>query len=163
MTASAALADDYGIYEEAPLAFAGQELSGMPYRGADISRYVMYTAAPPWINDAKQKLDELGSLKAGWDSYAARPISKSARSAALQLLQEISLPSTPRPAIVPTSDGSVQLEWHTKGIDLEVRILSPSRVSVMLEDDHGEVNPLDDELQYDFRRLEAAMIVLSNR
>ena len=163
MTASAALADDCGIYEEAPLAFAGQELSAMPYRGADVSRYVMYTTIPRWMNDARAKLDELGSLKADWNSYGARPISKFARNAALQLLQEISLPSTPRPAIVPTSEGSVQLEWHTKGIDLEVCVLSPTRISVLFEDSQGEANPIDAELQYDFRQLKGAMFTLSSR
>src|SRR5262245_4920901 len=108
---TSALADDCGIYEEAPVGFADVDLSAAPYRGADVSRYVLYTSAPGWMKDVRSRLNQLGTLRSGWDSYSARPIAKFARDAALQLLQEISLPSTPCPSVVPTSDGSIQLEW----------------------------------------------------
>jgi hypothetical protein len=40
----------------------------------------------------------------------------------------------PKPSIVPTSDGNVQLEWHTRGIDLEVEIKSNNKMYLSFED-----------------------------
>ena len=86
-----------------------------------------------------------------------------ARNAAHSLLQMISSTSTPEPIIVPTQDGSVQIEWHAHGIDLEIRILSSTKVRVSFEDLRGEHEPFEGELQYDFTPLGAAIQILSNR
>lgn len=163
MTASAAYVDDCGVYEQAPDAFSSQQLAAKPYRGAGVTQYLLFAASPRCIAEAKPKLDELGLLKPDWDSYGAPAISSSARNAALRLLEELVLPSTPTPAVIPTSDGSVQLEWHTKGIDLEVRVLSPARIGVFLEDGRNELQPMDKELQSDLRELQRAMFTLTSR
>ncbi|HKR37355.1 MAG TPA: hypothetical protein VJT10_21075 [Steroidobacteraceae bacterium] len=161
MTASA---EDCAIYQPAPSGFAGEQLSSLPYLSTDVSMYVLsYGAAPKWWYGAKSMLEELGKLPAGWDSYGAKPIAPSARSAALDVLRQISTRRTPQPAIVPTSDGSIQLEWHTHDIDLEVRVLSPTKIGVCLEDARNQIDEIDEELQYDFTRLVHAIDVLSNR
>jgi hypothetical protein len=40
---------------------------------------------------------------------------------------------TPLPAVVPRVQGGIQLEWHTKEIDIEVYIDSPENVSFFAE------------------------------
>jgi hypothetical protein len=52
----------------------------------------------------------LESLKPGWDSYDALPIS----SAAMDTLQSFS--------VVPCNDGSIQIEIHRDGINIEIEI-----------------------------------------
>ena len=40
----------------------------------------------------------------------------------------------PSPSIVPTSRGGVQIEWHVKGIDLEIEVVTPHRFQASFED-----------------------------
>jgi hypothetical protein len=35
-------------------------------------------------------------------------------------------PGVPRPSIVPLSNGSLQIEWHCRGWDIEVEIAEPN-------------------------------------
>ena len=42
--------------------------------------------------------------------------------------------SSPAPAVIPTNHGTVLLEWHRGGIDLEIDVLGPGRFHVVAED-----------------------------
>lgn len=55
-------------------------------------------------------------LPAGWDSYQGEPTTQKAAVAAQRFLDALRTP----PAVVPCSDGGIQLEWHTAGYDIEV-------------------------------------------
>jgi hypothetical protein len=94
---------------------------------------------PAWLMPVIKVMGELLSLPENWDSYGARRISPEATAFALQLLSETMRADTPVPAVVPTSRGGVQLEWHTRGIDLEVEIKSPGRLYVSYEDHRHNV------------------------
>jgi hypothetical protein len=83
------------------------------------------------------KLIELLELPGGWNSYNAKPISKENVTFAVALLGRLMRESTPAPLVVPKVRGGVQLEWHTRGIDIEVTIDSPERVSFLAEDLRG--------------------------
>lgn len=152
--------DECALHEPAPAAFVSHTCA---YPRIDVSSYVMTGHSPAWLLSAKAQLDELSRLQRGWDSYNAEPITSVARKAALGLLRQLSGPLTPRPDLVPTADGSVQIEWHTHGIDLEVRVLSSTRMRVCFEDARGELDSMEDELQYDLRVLSEAVQVLSSR
>ena len=69
---------------------------------------------------ATRALTELRSLKPNWNSYKARAITDAALKTAAVLLTE-------NPQIVPCSNGGIQIEWHTKGIDFEFRIAPDGR------------------------------------
>lgn len=71
----------------------------------------------------RRALDALLELPNGWDSYGARRVDGERVKATLDLLLELLCDDTPPPSCVPVSDGSVQLEWHTGGVDLEVSVL----------------------------------------
>lgn len=152
--------DDCAVHEPSPAAFATYARG---YARGDFVSYVMTSPFPGWLGSAKNRLEELGTLPPDWNSYGAKPVSALARTAAYGLLRQLAGPNTPKPALVPTSDGSVQIEWHTRGIDLEIRVLSSTRISICFEDLYGDVAPMEDELQYDLTALGEAIQVLSNR
>ena len=79
-------------------------------------------ALPPWLDEQSQAMLRFQELPPNWNSYGARPIDHSVTQAAIQLLQDIGRPETPRPEVVPTTVGRVQIEWHVHGIDLEVHV-----------------------------------------
>ena len=93
--------------------------------GVDVSR---------WVSPTVQSLVDLLSLPPDWDSYGAQPVHLSRVTEAIQLLGLVMRNDTPAPSVVPTTSGSVQLEWHTNGIDLEIEILALQKYRVSFED-----------------------------
>jgi len=67
-------------------------------------------------------------LPENWDRDGALAVDARAAKAALELLGMTARPDTTAPSIVPTDEGGVQLEWHTRGIDLEVEVAPSGRV-----------------------------------
>lgn len=65
-----------------------------------------------------EKLASFRHLAIGWDSYGAKMIDREAIAAAQQLVLR-GLPAGDWQA-VPGPDGSVQLELHEGGIDIEI-------------------------------------------
>lgn len=116
-----------------------------------------------WLRDAERKLAELASLPPNWDSYGGRPLSPEMRFAAGRLIAQIAELGLPKPAIVPTSDGSIQLEWHERDIDLELRLRSQIVYELYFADASGVQPPVEEELRYDLRPLHAALEILRSR
>lgn len=67
----------------------------------------------------RTSLKQMRLLEAGWDSYQGKPIAPRAIDKA-QLLLDV-LPGEGW-AAVPCSDGSVMLEQHRDGLDIEISI-----------------------------------------
>jgi len=65
-----------------------------------------------------ERLYEMQKLAPGWDSYSASRIDPCCIAKAVILVCELEGEWTP----VPCSDGSVQLEQHADGFDIEVQI-----------------------------------------
>lgn len=77
-----------------------------------------------WDNrTARASLWQMRHLEANWDSYGAVPIDGEAIKKALAMLDILQGPWS----AVPCSDGSVQLEQHSDGFDIEVQISSAER------------------------------------
>lgn len=55
-----------------------------------------------------QQLDQLSALKDGWDGYDGSPVSKAALETARFL------------SFSPYGDGSLQIELHAGGVELEI-------------------------------------------
>lgn len=81
-----------------------------------------------------RKIVRLLSFAPGWDSYNARAIDRQRAVAALSMVWLALVNGAPTPAIVPTSDGGIQLEWHRQGVDLEIRVISEVACEVYFED-----------------------------
>ena len=163
MLDSAALIQDEVTVEAASLAYANQALT-LKYGGIDVDSYVLTTSSPSWLHAVQVQIEECSRLEAGWDSYSARPISSNACAAAYRIVRELATRRTPIPSVVPTSDGLIQFEWHTNDIDLEVRVLSSTKIEVSFEDAQGTLAPMEDaEFGYDFRDVKRAIDALSAR
>lgn len=117
---------------------------------------------PVWLRPALDRFSEILQLPENWNSYGARRIELTSVAYALGVLSETMLVATPAPSIVPTSPGGVQLEWHMRGIDLEVEVSPAGRVTAAWEDavDRSE---WEDELGPSFERLASALAELSRR
>lgn len=109
------------------------ELSRKLLRSLQVS--ITHVEPPVWLPDLLAEIAELGQLNENWDSYGARRIDPRCVEAAVNLLHAVLDVATPRPTVVPTSRGGVQLEWHRGGIDLEIEIQSPARMNVFFEDE----------------------------
>lgn len=93
---------------------------------------------PPWSSDLLARISELGDLEEGWDSYGACPVDPQCAVATVNFLFSMLDASTPKPSIVPTSRGGIQLEWHRAGADLEIEVESPARLHVFFEDQQAD-------------------------
>lgn len=69
-------------------------------------------------DDTQLAVTHLLALKDNWDSYGGRIISKKAVDAAVRLRNVLAT----MPSFVPMSDGGVQVEWHSRGFDVELEI-----------------------------------------
>ena len=85
-----------------------------------------------FVKSVRGVLDLL-SLPAAWDSYSAKPIAPRNAIQAIKLLADLLRSSTPAPAVVPTVQGGIQLEWHTKGVNIEVYVDTSEDVSFFAE------------------------------
>lgn len=92
------------------------------------------TDTPGWLPPTVEKLAQLLSLGANWDSYGARPVEPQLPLAVLRLLASVMRNSSPPPDVVPTSRGTIQLEWHRDGVDLEIDVRSSGVYRVCYED-----------------------------
>lgn len=118
---------------------------------------------PPWVKPTIDRLGILLALPENWDSYGAASISFANVEYAFRLLGFIIGDDTPPPDVVPTSEGSIQIEWHEVGIDLEVEVLSPYRVHVSYKDRHHAGREWSDELTSDLTELKTAINELTRR
>jgi hypothetical protein len=66
------------------------------------------------------RADELKALPRGWDSYDGVEIDPAAADKAVEVALALAplFPSAP-PQLVPGSDGTVQVEFHADGFDVE--------------------------------------------
>ena len=77
---------------------------------------------PTWLKETEEILRGFATLPEGWDSYGAKSIERHAIDSAIELLRRMIQHDTPQPAVVPTNRGGIQIEWHTRGVDLEIEI-----------------------------------------
>lgn len=118
---------------------------------------------PSWQDEILLELNRIGTLGEGWDSYGARVVSVARLTQTYDLLNSIMADSTPVPSLVPTANGSIQIEWHTCELELEIRLLSATDVAVDFEDLRGTEGPYQGTLSFDLTPLEAIVRVLTNR
>ncbi len=134
--------DDWGVGEVSTASTQRMTLVGWPtrtrhYRFPFLQGHLVIEcegALPAWFAQTIASLDELGHLESNWDSYGANRIQLSSMLATIELLLCVIADDTPPPAVVPTSRGAVMLEWHTRGVDLEVQVLGRGRFHVAGED-----------------------------
>lgn len=70
-------------------------------------------------DELRKQFKALEDLEPNWDSYGALPISMETLCMAEHMINVTQVPGV---QIAPRPDGSVQLEWHTKELDMEILI-----------------------------------------
>ena len=86
-----------------------------------------------WKSTVGAQLKALQSLESGWDSYHARVIDLRVIERTKTLADRLARPGTPAPSVVPTVNGTVQLEWHTTSFDAEIETLDEGRFSLFVQ------------------------------
>ncbi len=117
---------------------------------------------PAWLMPTLESMARMLTLPPNWDSYGAHRVKPSSLVSAFELLAVTMRSETPVPLVVPTSRGGVQLEWHTRGVDLEIEIESPGRSYVRYED-HREGATWEGEITSDLTPLADYIGMLSRR
>jgi hypothetical protein len=100
-------------------------------RGKLVLSLLGNTAA--WVEPTLKRLTQLLNLSANWDSYQGKPVDPANAWAAWRILEILMQDHACAPTLVPTCRGTIQAEWHDQGIDLEIEVLSPQRLSVSYE------------------------------
>jgi len=107
-----------------------------------------------WEDQVIDRLFDLLQFSEDWDSYGAKAPLRTSADAVFAVLTSIMGRTTPTPSIVPSSQGHFQAEWHQNGVDLEVEVVTPTKVLVWYSDPHEE---WEDEFDFDFTRLVKAV------
>lgn len=115
---------------------------------------------PAWVGPTVESIGSLLSLQNNWDSYGAPSIDPRFVASALALVLDTLLEQTPAPSVVPTSRGGIQFEWHTRGMDVEVEFLTPSRFRVYCEN-QGTGQSFESEISRDLTPLINAINAIS--
>lgn len=106
---------------------------------ADAPRIRVFGSQPPVVQALVADLNDMLALSTDWDTYGGRSLSITAARAAVSWLLDACQDRLPAPTVVPGSDGSIQLEWHTRGVDLEVHFEASGVGEFSFEDlDTGE-------------------------
>lgn len=118
---------------------------------------------PLWEDGTLLQLASIMLLQKDWDSYGAEPIEWSKAQQTFILLHSVMDDRTPAPVLVPTANGTIQLEWHVFGIDLEVEMLSDTNIAIWCKDSQGQLDGLDEILHYDVTPLSHILRELARR
>ena len=86
-----------------------------------------------WKSTVDAQLEALQSLESGWDSYHARVIDLRVIERTKTLADRLARPGAPVPSVVPTVNGTVQLEWHTTSFDAEIETLDEGFFSLFVQ------------------------------
>jgi hypothetical protein len=81
-----------------------------------------------WADDIQADIRALGELGPNWDGYGAPAIDPAVIGSAAAFVGKLPANLAPRPRVVPTSNGMLQLEWHAGAKSLEVEFESPHSI-----------------------------------
>lgn len=118
--------------------------------------------SPKWFEPVVESIVELLLLEPNWDSYGALPINWQLANATRELLFQIMEDDTPVPIVGPTNRGGIQIEWHERGIDLEIETISSHSFRASFEDSQTH-EEWDCEINVDINLLIQCIRVLSKR
>jgi hypothetical protein len=133
----------------------------VPFGGGEF--VVGIDAEPPrWLLPTLQTLGDLLELRVDWDTYGSPSIQPAYVESALRVIFAVMRDNTPVPSVVPTSRGGIQIEWHTRDVDLEIEFETPSLIRGFFEDRRSG-QTWERDLSFDQNALVQAIVVLSQR
>ena len=100
------------------------------------------------VDSIRDDIFRLTELSDGWDGHDGIPVKTEIAYFAIQIIKEIVCLNMPKPSVVPGSDGTLQLEWHKNGFDIEIDIFEPKKVIAeridLVRKTESEINITDD-------------------
>lgn len=91
----------------------------------------------PWFHEVLARFRRLLVLGDNWNGYGERPVHESAVKRAVNVLDAVGA-AGPRPDVVPTADGGIQIEWSGAGFEVEVEVPPVGPASVLVVDASGK-------------------------
>lgn len=85
--------------------------------------------APKKQSQIASRLKDLMSLENGWDGPDSVPASKENADFALSVTRELFREKVPAPSIFPIGDGTLQIEWHCSGYEVELDVVAPNDIN----------------------------------
>lgn len=92
---------------------------------------------PAWLYPVLDRLQHLSKLTEGWDSYGGHYPSDESIFTALVVMSHVLEYDSSAPAIVPLSEGGVQVEWYGNGEELEIRVGVSGEISAFRFDERA--------------------------
>lgn len=115
--------------------FSGRDIE-VPQAAATVETGPLHVflGGAPWARIVVSRLERLATLEKNWDAEGAASPSSAAFLESLDLLADLMERDTPPPAIVPTSQGGLSLEWHSGTQSIEVEVPSRGAPTVYFRD-----------------------------
>ncbi|MBI2960196.1 MAG: hypothetical protein HYY28_07785 [Betaproteobacteria bacterium] len=116
-----------------------------------------------WQAQIVSSIDRLLRLPENWNSYGAPRIRHDTAMFAIVVLENIMIPGTPLPSVVPTTQGGIQFEWHENDIDFEIDVIEPYHCEFTFHDERNNTPPVEGELDNELIALEEPISLLTQR
>ena len=138
-----------------PMVFEFAIASGTDIRLIRLSLFSSLEQA--WLKPTVVRASRLLALQPNWDREGAPQIKPTALQNAINVLSSFMRSESALPQWTPTRDGGVQLDWHERGIHLEISFLPEGPGGdVACHDERGEIPDFDgtiDETMDQLRQL----------
>jgi hypothetical protein len=92
---------------------------------------------PAWRREALDRLDSLGRLETGWDSYQAPPPNAQARFNTSCALVDLALLDFPPHRVAPSVEGGIALAWRVGDKDANIEFFNTGEVLTEIPDADG--------------------------
>ncbi len=84
------------------------------------------------VTSTTAEIRRLRDLPEDWDGHGAPRIDGSTINFAMSLFATLASRTMPKPSVVPTVGGGVQMEWHTLTHHVELEVERPNRFSLFV-------------------------------
>jgi hypothetical protein len=108
-------------------------------RGSASSESLSLRRSAEWVFEAAKKLEALGRLQKGWDSYGGSGLKPAAKHFTVCVLGWLDQEELPTPAVVLGSGGTIQLEWRSRGRELDLDLGEGEGVVFVKVDPQGNI------------------------
>ena len=91
-----------------------------------------------WFLPLRTQLQGFLAFEENWNGYGESPIHEEAIRRTIDVLNAIVSETTPKPDIVPTSKGGIQIEWASKDYEIEVEIFPTEPAQIIIVESSGQ-------------------------
>ncbi len=121
--------------------------------------YTLETPFPAWLKPTIQAFIDLLQLPQNWDGYGAVQVREQLAQQALMVLVEVMENDAPSPSVVPLSDGGVQIEWHRRGLNIEIEFPADEAPGYCYYEDDGDLES-EGRVSRNYERIQAYIATL---